>query len=271
MKTSLVIQATNGNFSYLKCILSHYRDGTIKPDQVVISLSNAHLVKKKQIEDLEKKFEGVFKDLKILQHNKVMVQGPNRDAASMAADHEIIISNDADDIPHPQRIEVIKYFFENYDIMHLNHSYQTKNETTFVPVNPKLALFLNPEQTFYHHFPNYKGEPHQGRRPDPRLYGYMCHAYGWQPRHCAQRQHPGVSWGYDVPTHAGCPAFHKDVFKELRWRQTEDHAWDWDFVLDVLFHFRKSIIIDSKLLWYNLSGDRRDTSNALGLGSLYRE
>ena len=101
---------------------------------------------------------------------------------------------------------------------------------------------------------------HIGRRPDPRLYGYTCHAYGAH-----------VPWGADDATHAGCPAFHKDVFKELRWRQTEDHAWDWDFVLDVLFHFRKSIIIDSKLLWYNLSGDRRNTNNALGLGSLYRE
>ena len=258
MKTSLVIPATNGNFNYLQCILSHYRDGTVKPDQVVISLSNAHLVKKKKIEELEKKFENIFQNLKIVQHDKVMVQGPNRDAASMAADHDIIISNDGDDIPHPQRIEVIKYFFENYDIMHLNHSYQTRNETTFVPINH--VTFLDPKQTFSHHFPNYKNEPYKGRRPDPRLYGYTCHAYGAH-----------VPWGADDATHAGCPAFHKDVFKELRWRQTEDHAWDWDFVLDVLFHFRKSIIIDSKLLWYNLSGDRRNTNNALGLGSLYRE
>ena len=61
MKTSLVIPATNGNFEYLKCILAHYRDGTVKPDQVIVSLSNAHLVK--NTGDLEDKFKDTFEDI----------------------------------------------------------------------------------------------------------------------------------------------------------------------------------------------------------------
>ena len=260
MKTSLVIPATNGNFEYLKCILAHYRDGTVKPDQVIVSLSNAHLVK--NTGDLEDKFKDTFEDFQILKHNQTMIQGPNRDAASMAADNEIIISNDADDIPHPQRIEVIKHFFENKNILHLNHSYQMREDTIFEPVNIEDIVFLNTADTFRHHFPNYMDDLYEGIRPDPRSCGYRWHCYGAQP-----------PWNPTEPaaTHAGCPAFHRDVFKQMRWRQVEDHDWDWDFVLDVLFHLRKSIIINSKLLWYNLNQNRRNTNNALGLGPLYKE
>lgn len=261
MKTSLVIPATNGNFNYLRCILSHYQDGTVRPDQVVISLSNAHLVGKNKIERLKIRFDGFFDDLKIIEHNCIMVQGPNRDSATMAAENEIIISNDADDIPHPQRIEVIKWFFENHDIYHLNHSYQTRDDCIFKPVNIEDVKVLNAEETFKHHFPKYNGEKYSGRRPDPRKYGHN-HPYGAY-----------VPWGADDAIHAGCPSFHKNVFKELRWRQTEEYAWDWDFDMDVLFHFRKSILINSKLLWYNLLPTqlRRDNADPRELGILYKE
>jgi hypothetical protein len=71
--------------------------------------------------------------------------------------------------------------------------------------------------------------------------------------------------------HAGCPTFHKDVFKELRWRQTEEYAWDYDFDFDVAFHFRKSVLIDSKLIWYNQHNDRRENPHVQSLDTLYKE
>ena len=258
MKTTLVIPATNGNFNYLRCILSHYQDGSVKPDQVIISLSNAHLVS--NIEDLEQRFRGVFEDFKILKHNQTMVQGPNRDAASMAADNEIIISNDADDIPHPQRIEVIKHCFETLDILHLNHSYKT-TEQTFDPIDLKEIKHLTPEQVFNHHFPKYNGEEYEGRRPQSQQYGFLSCYGAWMP------------WGGgEASTMAGAPAFHRDVFKTLRWRQQEELAWDYDFCLDVVFNLKKSTIIDSKLMWYNLLPVhiRRENANPTELGVLYK-
>ena len=259
MKTTLVIPATDGNFNYLRCILSHYQDGSVKPDQVIVSLSNAHLVN--NIQDLEQRFDGVFEDFRILKHTQRMVQGPNRDAASMAADNDIIISNDADDIPHPQRVEVIKHCFEKLDILHLNHAYQTREQTTFEPIDLEQIKHLTPQQVFDHHFPRYEGQEYTGRRPQAQQYGFP-YCYGaWMP------------WGDEASTMAGAPAFHRDVFKTLRWRQQEELAWDYDFCLDVVFNLRKSIIIDSKLMWYNLlpTHIRRENSDPTELGVFYKK
>jgi len=263
MKTSLVIPATNGNFNYLKCILSHYQDGTVKPDQVVISLSNSHLVDQKLICQLKERFEGVFEDYKLLEHTSTLVQGPNRDAGTMACDNEIIISNDADDIPHPQRIEVIKHFFENKQILHLNHSYQTRNDMTFEKINLDEVICLEPEETFKLHYRSGDvSDPNISPRPDPRRFGYPFDAYGAVPL-----------WGGHCATMCGAPAFHKDVFKTLRWRHTEEWTWDWDFCVDVLYRFRKSVLINSKLMWYNLLPvkTRRDNANPKHLGLLFKE
>lgn len=257
MKTSLVIAATNGNFPYLSCILAHYRDGTIKPDQVVISISNAHLVNPIELYGLKRKYSSIFEDLKILEHNQTMIQGPNRDAASMAADNEIVISNDADDFPHPQRIEIIKHFFENYDILHLNHGYQTQGDKTFDPININDIQVLDKEQTYKWLFPNYNGEAYHGRRPNPKDYGYQLGCYG--------------GYGAFQWIHAGCPAFHKSVFNALRWRNEEEYAWDYDFVFDVAFYFKKTIMINSKLMWYNMGEERRNSPSMENLYNLYKE
>lgn len=255
MKTSVVIPATPGNFVFLNSVIENYAEGTVKPDEVVVSLSNAHLVS--GVDELENRFSSKFEDFKVLRHEKIMVQGPNRDAATMATKNEIIISNDADDVPHPQRIEVIKHFFETQDILHLNHSYQTNFGWNNVNIND--VKVLSCEDTFNHHFPLYRGQKYEGRRPNPREYGHH-RPYG-----------SDIFGGRDTQTHCGCPAFHREVFDTIRWRHTEERAWDIDFVLDVLFTFRKSIIIDSKLLWYNTAGNRRNTQTAETLGPLYRK
>lgn len=257
MKTSLVIAATNGNFAYLDCVLAHYRDGTVKPDQIVISLSNTQLVNPLAIYALKDKYSQVFENFKLLEHHKTMIQGPNRDAATMAADNEIIISNDADDIPHPQRVEIIKHFFENYDIVHLNHSYQTNDHKYFHRIDINSVQVFDAEQTYKYLFPNYNGEPYSGRRPNPVKYGFNRSCYG--------------AYGPWEWIHAGCPTFHKKVFDELRWRDTEEYAWDYDFDFDVAFHFRKTIMIDSSLMWYNQHTDRRENPNLRHLGVLYKE
>ena len=135
MKTSVVIPATNGNFGYLNCILRHYEDGVEKPDEVVISISNSHKIKPQLIDDLENKFSRSF-EVKMLRHERQMIQGPNRDAVSRAATGDVIISNDADDIPHPQRVKIIKELFATHDIMMLNHGYQTY--TSFANINDQV-------------------------------------------------------------------------------------------------------------------------------------
>ena len=248
MKTSVVIPATDGNFGYLNCILRHYEDGVEKPDEVVVSISNSHLIKQQDIDALGNKFSRSF-DMKILRHEKRMVQGPNRDAVTKAATGDIIISNDADDIPHPQRVKIIKELFGTHDIVMLNHGYQT--HTAFPNIND-IKIIL-PTEVFNHHFPGC--DPNLEERPNPHDLGF--HA----------------PYGGNLPwtIHAGNVAFSKAVFDIMSWRHTEEIAWDYDFCMDVLYKFKKSMIINAPLLWYNMLGTRRNYANPKDLGELYKE
>lgn len=249
MKTSLVIPATNGNFGYLHCLLRHYQDGTVLPDETIVSISNAHLIDRNIISGLQARFDNL--NLKIICHDKQMIQGPNRDAATMQATGDIIISNDPDDIPHPQRIEIIKYIFETNDILHLNHACKINLEE-FNKIDINSIHYIYSPQIFNTYF--YNCIPDFGSRPDPRHNGH--NAYGAI---------------FDIPVHCGCPAFKKEIFEKIRWRSTEQHAWDYDFCMDVLYKFNKSMIIDSPLIWYNLFSTRKDAANPKDLGVFYKE
>ena len=248
MKTSVVIPATDGNFGYLNCILRHYEDGVEKPDEVVVSISNSHLIKPRYIDALENKFSRSF-DMKILKHDKQMIQGPNRDAASQAATGDVIISNDADDIPHPQRVKIIKELFGTHDIVMLNHGYQT--HTTFTDIN-NIDIIL-PTEVFNHHFPDC--DPNLQERPNPHDLGF----------------HAPYGGALDWDIHAGNVTFSKEVFDAMSWRHTEEIAWDYDFCMDVLYGFNKSMIINSPLIWYNLSHARRNRADLTNLGDLLKE
>jgi hypothetical protein len=232
MKTSLVIPSTNLHFRNIDCILSHYAEGTVKPDEVIVSISNAHLVDDYKIKDIKDKFKNTFENFELIEHNTKMVQGPNRDSATMRASNRIITSSDSDDIPHPQRIEVIKYFFENHDIVHLNHGLQY--EKSFDSIRLEDIQYMKHEEVFAHHFPNYK-KTTSNKRPNPHHLGFMA-PYGGN-----------LVWNIT----GGSVSILKETLKDVRWKHQEEVAWDYDFCLDVLFYFNKSMLIDSPLIWYN--------------------
>ena len=122
MNISLVIPSTQNHFQYLDCVLKNYKNGTELPNEVIVSLSNAHLVPTDKIDELEKKYQNQFDVFKILRHNRTIQEGPNRGEGSKASTCDYITYHDSDDIPHPQRIEIIKHFFKNYDILHRRKS-----------------------------------------------------------------------------------------------------------------------------------------------------
>jgi len=227
----------------------------------VISISNAHLLESGEIDELEKKFSGYF-DLNIIRHDKIMIQGPNRNSASLAATGDVIVSNDADDIPHPERLEFIEWAFYDHEIVMLNHRCQKDKKFKPLREMEKIRNFRG-DAVFNHHFPGLdipsNEERYQslamGSRPNPSYYGFTAPYGGTLVSHC----------------HAGCPSFRKDVFWKMKWREVEEIAWDYDFCLDVLYCFNKSMITDAPLMWYNLLSSRRDGANAEDLGELYKE
>jgi hypothetical protein len=235
MKISLVIPSTQSHFKYLDCILSHYLSGTVPPNEVIISLSNSHLVDKELVNNLENKFSKLFENFLILRHTTQIQEGPNRGEGSKVSKFDYITYHDSDDIPHPQRIEIIKYFFSNFDILHLNHSYsynKSFNKIEFNQIN-----FVHSQNLFDSQFgvgSNFKS------RPIDFYVDENDKSYG-------------AGLGFAVC--GGPTTIHRKVLDSINWNEERILSYDFDFCMDTLFYLNKSMIIDAPLIWYNKIGN----------------
>ena len=113
MTLSLVIPSTPNHFQYVDCIIKNYLNGTVIPDEIIISVSNSHQIDSKIFDSLIDKYFNTYPNLKIIKHNHIVPEGPNRGEGSKVAKYDLISYHDSDDIPHPQRIEIIKHFFKH--------------------------------------------------------------------------------------------------------------------------------------------------------------
>jgi len=121
LKTSVIIPCYYRHAQHLYSLLHLFQNQTVLPDEIIISISECEKIDPFILYTLEKK-PWIF-PVNIITSNKVQHAGENRNIACSNATGDIFICHDADDIPHPQRIEIIKYFFEHYDIDHLLHQY----------------------------------------------------------------------------------------------------------------------------------------------------
>ena len=121
LKTSVIIPCCKKHFKYLPDLLLKYAEQTSLPDEIVVSLSAVGNLKKEEINALENS-EFPF-DLIIIRHEGNLVAGENRNSTCKQVNGDIILCQDADDLPHPQRVEIVKYFFERYEIDHMMHAF----------------------------------------------------------------------------------------------------------------------------------------------------
>lgn len=122
--TSVCIPCHALHAKYLSSLLNALAEQTVSPDEVVISLSDMSAVSF-QIINLLRSTQWPF-SLQLLLWNEKVSEGDNRNRACSVAKGDILICQDADDLLHSQRIEIIKYFFSNYDIDYLLHSFFIK-------------------------------------------------------------------------------------------------------------------------------------------------
>lgn len=219
MKTSLLIPAIPGHFDYLPTILKCYLEGTVKPDEVIISLSESHLIAPERISSLTDYFSARFDNFIILQHSSQLWHGPNRQKAGEASSHEILIYQDADDIPHPQRIEIIKYFFNKYDICHLNHCW--------IPYDKNFEKIYDYEQIY-----TIKSD---------KL--YKCYFPSDHFKDCTNITR---AYGENFPmnnagVHSGAISIRREVLDKVKWKACQEFqlsvAEDYEFNMETLFKF----------------------------------
>ena len=133
LKTSVIVPCAGQHFEFLEPLLQSYRAQTLPPDEVVISLSSIEHLDPAKIDALEQA-PWPFA-LKICRSRNKQSAGLNRNIAVSNSTGELILCQDADDLPHPQRVEIAKYIFENYNVEHLIHQYVPENGA-FMPYNP---------------------------------------------------------------------------------------------------------------------------------------
>lgn len=128
---------------YLPRLCESYAEQTNPPEEIVISLSGCSLIKDWECIDKIKKTSWPFK-VRLILSNKRKTEPQNKNIAAKAAKGDVLICQDADDIPHPQRVEIIKYFFNTYDIVHLIHAMSGTDQP--------FSLFKNFDEIKYLHF-----------------------------------------------------------------------------------------------------------------------
>lgn len=127
MTTSVIIPCYYGHIFHLDSLLDSLSAQTRVPDEVVISISEVDKADRNALLELQNKATPFL--TKIITHPEKRWSGYNRNSACSHASGEILICQDADDIPHLQRIETISYFFETYQIDLLLHKWVPIEET----------------------------------------------------------------------------------------------------------------------------------------------
>jgi hypothetical protein len=122
LSVSVIIPCDIAHLPLLFPLLDYFqKQTTVFPSEIIISLSNTNNLHKEEIHTIET-HSWPF-SVKVISHTGRKTAGANRNIAAQYASGDILICQDADDLPHPQRVEIVKHMFQTYDIDHLFHAF----------------------------------------------------------------------------------------------------------------------------------------------------
>lgn len=236
---SLIIPCIPKHFHFLDRVLNAYLNGSILPDEVIINYSESSKVTKPEIDFLKSKYSKNFSKFIFCAFPQKLYAGKNRNYGTRASTGDIIVYQDADDLPHKQRLEIIKYFFTYYDIMHLAHSYVFSENLLNTNIDLTKIKIITSDVLYTKYFPN------------KRLID------------CTNKINAFGEGFQNLPVHGGAIAVKRNVFKKIRWKDAcelkltkNPKAEDYEFCFEALFNFNKSMIIDAPIYFYNLDCER---------------
>lgn len=138
LTTSLIIPCHLAHAKYLPNLVKEYiYNQTVLVDEIIISLSD--------IERVQSMYPTILNELEntlwpipviIIKNEGAVSEGDNRNRACYQAKSDVFICQDADDIPHRQRIEIIKFLFEHYYVDHLVHGYSINEDSYTTNLDP---------------------------------------------------------------------------------------------------------------------------------------
>lgn len=137
LSIGVAIPCYKGHVDILQQLLESIEKQTRKPDKVVVSCSSWN----------EEKFpysrESYSFPIEFIVHPEKKVVAENRNCAADHLDTDIITFIDADDTMHPQRLEIIEYCFQDYNVAILLHNYEQNILQEFITYDPIRNFHLN--------------------------------------------------------------------------------------------------------------------------------
>ena len=122
LKTSVIIPCHSKHVQHLPTMLQWLAEQTVVPDEVVICFTRSQVATAPAIApDYPFAVRCVFTDRSYPANA--------RNTACEESSGDLLICQDADDVPHPRRVEIIKHLFEHYQIDILLHRWSPSSET----------------------------------------------------------------------------------------------------------------------------------------------
>jgi len=119
---TVVIPCHYKHLIHIPNVLQEYNKQTSLPYEIILVISE--IPDEVNLDYLNNGLKYKFRVIKIKEKS---FAGNNRKIGATNATTNIITFQDADDIPHIQRLEIIKYFFDKYpNVVHILHKYQQK-------------------------------------------------------------------------------------------------------------------------------------------------
>jgi len=116
LSVSVVVPCAHSHVQHLSGLIAALHAQTRRPDQIVLAISGCEAAALPPL------------DAEVVHSSMQQTAGANRNRGSAAARGDVVIYQDADDVPHPQRVEIIAGLFEKYRIEHLMHFFDRPSE-----------------------------------------------------------------------------------------------------------------------------------------------
>lgn len=126
LRIGIAIPCYKGHIEHLKHVLDSIEKQTRKPDQVSVSCSSS------EPSDIPATYYQYSFPLTILTCSEKKNTAQNRNIALSKLNTDIVSFIDADDVMHPQRLEIVEQCFLRHDVQIFLHFYETNMMRDFI-------------------------------------------------------------------------------------------------------------------------------------------